>query len=207
MPASETQSSTTMCTLACRALQQSTPSCFLSRRPPPAAGWGEAEPGACVVCLGQRGGVRGQSLVSAWCSLFLSPSPPSPLLHAVAVLSPCLIRGSTRCQINAFSFQTAWVYFNLPGPFSSLSTAQHRPCKEGHFNVLVLVAAWFGKGDPPPPFVQAGALHCQPLVPIALLVPLPPCDNHVASILEGKMSGKHMLQLFVHLHNLSNVHE
>lgn len=160
----------------------------------------------CCVLGAERRGPRAEPGV---CLVLAVPLPisPSPLLHAVAVLSPCLIRGSTRCQINAFSFQTAWVYFNLPGPFSSLSTAQHRPCKEGHFNVLVLVAAWFGKGDPPSPFVQAGALHCQPLAPIVSLVPLPPCDNRVASILEGKMSGKHMLQLFVHLHNLSNVHE
>lgn len=204
MPASETQSSTTMCTLACRTaaehtrlfpFEMSTSCCRLGR----SRAW-------CLRCVlgAERRGPRGH--VSAWCSLFLSPSPPSPLLHAVAVLSPCLIRGSARCQINAFPFQTAWVYFNLPGPFSSLSTAQHRPCKEGHFNVLVLTAAWIGEGDPPSPFVQAGALHCQPLAPI-LLVPLPPCDNRVASILEGKMSGKHMLQLFVHLHNLSNVHE
>lgn len=55
---------------------------------------------------------------------------PASVHHRCALpCSSCLIRGSVRCQINTFLFQTAWVYFNLPGLFSSLSTLFSTECK------------------------------------------------------------------------------
>lgn len=82
-------------------------------------------PSSCIICL----------ILAVPLPLFPPPllpvctQPASTHHHCALPCSSCLIRGSMWCQINTFLFQTAWVYFNLPGPFSSLSTLFSTECK------------------------------------------------------------------------------
>lgn len=124
---------------------------------------------------------------SAHLILAVPPLPPQAAPAHCCCALPCssgLIRGSVRCQINTSLFQTAWVYFNLPGPFRSLSTPlRTEPTvyyQGGVFGCPQPRSSSARGGSPAPPF----AGQCLLPAPIVPLLTLLPCRNHIASILE-----------------------